>query len=365
MVFSEILENISDMFKQKNTEHEKKVTIPLNQLSQGLAYLNNKKNTFDQLSKTSLLLEQFDTSKLDNTSKKELEILENLKQQYNQKLSAYGQSYKTFMEQYYKSTQDVLSCKADCESRHRPGTSAWSFSRTACKAGCDLKGPYISECKDNYKGDRASGQKCNTITQGKCSKRNVVLGMDATVTNINYADNNDVTIKDGCCECGGGIGGPPTAEINAKKVLDCKGVEKALGYSPGQGQWAVNRCYQARIASPQTNANMWVQYKKLAKDNEDLITLANDIFKKLKELDSANSGIYQSIKDEETHLKDQLALYENVYASIQNYDKSKQTTVEGQVEDGILKEQSQSLQMYLWLSLAILTFTLVIHRMRK
>ena len=54
MVFSEILENISDMFKQKNTEQEKKVTIPLNQLSQGLTYLNNK-NTFDKLSKTSLL----------------------------------------------------------------------------------------------------------------------------------------------------------------------------------------------------------------------------------------------------------------------------------------------------------------------
>ena len=74
MVFSEILENISDMFKQKNTEQEKKVTIPLNQLSQGLTYLNNKKNTFDQLSKTSLLLEQFDTSKLDNVSKKEMEV---------------------------------------------------------------------------------------------------------------------------------------------------------------------------------------------------------------------------------------------------------------------------------------------------
>ena len=131
MVFSKILENISDLFKEKNTEHEKQVTIPLNQLSQGLTYLNNKKNTFDQLSKNSILLEQFDTSKLDNVSKKEMEVLENLKQQYNQKLAAYGLSYKTFMEQYYKASQDIVSCKADCESRHRPGTNAWSFSRTA------------------------------------------------------------------------------------------------------------------------------------------------------------------------------------------------------------------------------------------
>ena len=43
-------------------------------------------------------------------------------------------------------------------------------------------------------------------------------------------------------------------------------------------------------------------------------------------------------------LKIRLALYENVYATIQNYDKSKQTTVEGQVEDRSIKEKSQSLQ---------------------
>ena len=29
-------------------------------------------------------------------------------------------------------------------------------------------------------------------------------------------------------DCGGGIGGPPTSEINAKKIYDCKDVEKAL-----------------------------------------------------------------------------------------------------------------------------------------
>ncbi len=365
MVFTKILKNITDIFKQKNTEHERKVTNPLNQLSQGLTYLNNKKMTFDKLSKNSLLLEQFDTSKLDAASQKEISILENLKQEYNQKLAAYGISYKTFMEQYYKSAQDVLSCKAECESKYRPGTNAWSYSRTACKAGCDLKGAYIAQCKDNYSGSKKTGEKCDAITQGKCSERNVVLGMDATVTSMDNADNNGVTIKDGCCECGGGIGGPPTAEINAVKIYKCEGVEKALGYAPGQGQFAIDRCNQANVSSAETNKNMWVQYKKLSADNEELITLANNIFNKLKKLDDENNKVNQFIKDEETHLKDQLALYENVYADIKNFDKSKQITVEGQVEDSILKEQSQSLQMYLWLSLAIITFTLVIHRMRK
>jgi hypothetical protein len=365
MVFTKILENITDLFSDQKKEQHKKIQVPLNQLAQGLTYLQNKQLQFNKLNSTSLLLEQFKTDKLDNVSADELEVLENLKTQYDQKLSEYSQSYKIFMESYYNATQDVLSCKADCESKHRPGTSEWSFSRTACKAGCDLQSPYISECKHNYDGSRVNDQKCDTITKGKCSNGNVVLGMDSTVTSINYADSNDVTIKDGCCQCGGGIGGPPTSEINTKKVRDCGDVEKALGYGPGMAQWAVNRCYQARVSSAHTNKNMFIQYAKLTKQNADLIKLAQNIFNKIKELKTIDNTINASIKDEETHLKNQLALYENVYATIQSYDKSKQTTVEGQVEDILLKEKSQSLQMIIWLSLAIITFSLVIHRMRK
>jgi len=365
MVFTNILENITDLFSDKKKEQHKKIQVPLNQLAQGLKYLQNKQHKFNELSNTSLLLEQFKTDKLDNVSADELEILENLKSKYNQKLSEYSQSYKIFMESYYKATQDVLSCKADCESRHRPGTSSWSFSRTACKAGCDLKGPYISECSHNFKGSRVNGQKCDIITKGKCINGNVVLGMDATVTSSDYADSKDVTIKDGCCQCGGGIGGPPTSEINTKKVRKCTDVPKALGYNPGEGQYTVNRCYQARVSSAHTNKNMFIQYANLTKQNTDLIKLAKNIFNKIKELKTVDDTINQTIKDEETHLKNQLALYENVYATIQSYDKSKQTTVEGQVEEILLKEKSQSLHMIIWLSLAIITFSLVINRMRK
>tara|TARA_B100001063_G_C16777284_1_gene566655 strand:+ start:1395 stop:2489 length:1095 start_codon:yes stop_codon:yes gene_type:complete len=364
MVFKNILENITDFFSDKNTKQKnRKVKRPLNQLKQGLVYLQNKQQKFNELNNSSILMEQFNNDKLDDVSQNELTILENLKSEYNQKLTQYSQSYKTFMEEYYKATQEIVSCKADCKSRHRPGTSNWQKSKIACEAGCDLKSPYVAKCKDSYLGYQ--GSKCSDIAKDKCSNGNVILGMDPTVTSSDYADDNGVTIKDGCCECGGGIGGPPTSEINAFKVKDCNEIEKALGYNKGQAQWAVNRCHQAQVASFQKNKNMWQEYEKLSKENEDLIKLAQNIFDKIKELKTIDENINQSIKDEETHLKNQLSLYENVYANIQNYDKSKQTTVEGQVEDMLLKERSQSLQLYLWLSLAIITFSLVIHRMRK
>ena len=363
MVFSKILENITDLFSDKKKVNDKKVRVPLNQLAQGLTYLQNKQNKFNELSNSSLLLEQFKTDKLDETSNKEIAVLEDLKSQYNQKLSTYSQSYKTFMESYYKSVQDVLSCKADCESRHRPGTNEWEKSKLACQAGCDIKGPYVSKPKDNYLG--YNGSKCDVMTKNRCNNGNVVLGMDSTVTSSEYADKNGVTIKDGCYECGGGIGGPPTSEIHAQKIKECSDVEKALGYNPGQAPWAVNRCLQARVDSSNQNKNMWVQYENLATQNKELIELASKIFATIKELRIADENSNQAIKDEETHLKNQLALYENVYASIQSYDKSKQVTVEGQVQDILLKERSQSLHLLIWLSLAIITFSLVIHRMRK
>ena len=87
MVFTQLLENIQKYFTTEKDENIKKNTVPLNQLTQGLTYLQNKKNKFNTLSKKSLLMEKFDTSKLDDVSQKELDILEKLKGEYNQELS--------------------------------------------------------------------------------------------------------------------------------------------------------------------------------------------------------------------------------------------------------------------------------------
>ena len=365
MVFSKMLKNITDLFFDENKVQKQKTKQPLNQLSQGLVYLQNKQKKFNELTNSSLLLEQFDTKNLDDVSRRELAILEKLKGDYDKKLSSYSTLYKNFMESYHSATKDVVSCKADCQSRHRPGTTNWEFSKIACQAGCDLNGPYIAKCKDTYLGSRVNGEKCDVMTKNKCSNGSVELGMIGDVTNINYADTNDVTIKDGCCECGGGVGGPPTSTINANKVTKCEDVPSALGLSAANGTFAVNRCHQARVKSAATNKQMWQSYQNLTQENEALIKLANNIFNKIKQLRSADENINNKIKDEETHLKNQLALYESVYANIKNYDTSKQVTVEGQVEDALLKEKSQSLHLIIWLGLAILTLSLVIHRMRK
>ena len=50
MVFKNILENITDFFSDKNTKQKnRKVKRPLNQLTQGLVYLQNKQQKFIKL----------------------------------------------------------------------------------------------------------------------------------------------------------------------------------------------------------------------------------------------------------------------------------------------------------------------------
>ena len=63
MVFTQLLENIQKYFTVEKDENIKKNRKKLNQLTQGLTYLQNKQNKFNTLSKKSLLIEQFDTTK--------------------------------------------------------------------------------------------------------------------------------------------------------------------------------------------------------------------------------------------------------------------------------------------------------------
>ena len=129
---------------------------------------------------------------LSETSSKEMQILANLEKDYQTQLSAYSTNYKLFMDSYYKAVKDVRSCKAKCLTSIPSDTSAYSYKRQACKVGCDLKGPYVQECKNTFKKSRIGSQTWTGATKGRCSGGNVVLGMDSTVTSINYADSNNV-----------------------------------------------------------------------------------------------------------------------------------------------------------------------------
>lgn len=371
MVFSKLFDSISGFFTpEKSNINNNKIRLeskPLNQLQQGLAHLENRRSLMNMVSKKLKLIENFSSQKLDVTTSKELEYLSKLEHDYNSNLSAYSTEYKSFMEDYQKAVEQVKTCKAKCMVNHPYGSSAWAFQRTACKAGCDLKGPYVSKCKDSYTLSKYTRKKCNIMAKNKCINGDVILGMDNQVTSSNFLDDNDVTLKDGCCECGGGIGGKPTSIINAKKIKSCKDVPTALGYSSrARAPWAENTCNTAPIASPQSNANLWKRYKKLVQTNEALIKTAKDIFKHINKLKNRNKEMHEELDSNTDDIRDNINLYNNYKQKIDRLNRNaRDKTVDGQLEDALLKEKSGNFQLILWSILAILTILLAIERIRK
>jgi len=372
MVFSEFIDNMASLLSSKENSKPQKLlntqSEMTNELQQGLVLLNNRKHALNQLSNSLLLIESFKAGdkKLDETNQKELQILAALESEFQSKLSEYSRNYKSFMDSYYRAVEDVKTCKARCLSTYPVGSPDYSMKRQGCDAGCTFKGPYLQSCQDTFLTSRVNNQTCAAITKGKCLAGNVILGQNSAVTSASYADRNNTTIKDGCCECGGGAGGPPTVNIRGKNIKNCTQVPGALGFSGASGSYTTSACYSANMPSANVNANLYRNYAALTSQNDALIKLAKKIFDKINGLRTINKNIDGKLTDGDKNLKNQLALYGNVYANIlANSGGNQDYTIDGKVEDILLKEKSQSLHFLLWGSLATLVIIMAVERMRK
>tara|TARA_B100000902_G_scaffold57802_1_gene64824 strand:- start:2644 stop:3765 length:1122 start_codon:yes stop_codon:yes gene_type:complete len=373
MVFSKLLDNLYALLSPKDNKepspnNQSDVEL-VNELQQGMALLSNRKQQVDMLKNRMKLIENLDgfaegKQRLKTTSQKELQLLQKLEQDYNRKLTSYSTSYKTFMTEYQKGVNDVKKCKSDCIKNIPRGSSAWSFKRQSCQAGCDLKGPYVQPCENTFKKSRIGQAPCDTVTKGRCENGNVVLGAETDVTSSSYADSNNVTIKDGCCACGGGAGGPPSTMVRGKKITNCNQISGALGYQRAQ-PWVGSACNNARVDSFAGNKSLHIKYGELANQNQDLISTAQKIFDKIQQLNKTDLKIQNDLDTKDFDLKNQLAEYGTLYADIIARQGKKDQTIDGQLEDIRYKEDSQQLQFLIWTGLAILTILFAIQRMRK
>tara|TARA_A100001015_G_C15043806_1_gene741843 strand:- start:1388 stop:2503 length:1116 start_codon:yes stop_codon:yes gene_type:complete len=371
MDFSDIINNFKDLLSVKeNNIKNKNQNINdnnINKLNQGLKYLNNKKDKIDSLKKRISIIENFDRGDeiLRNKHEQENNLLKNLETKYNRELIQYSKEYKIFMKKYMNGMSDVRSCKANCIQTYPKTMQNYANKRKACEIGCELKGPYTQQCSDTFLRSRSNGESCKSVTKGLCNNREVVLGMDSTVTSINSADSNNVTIKDGCCECGGGNGGPPTVQYKGKTIKKCSDIIDAHGLNEIDGSYLKNACISARVASPESNSFLYREYNSLKNRNENLINTAKQIFNEIKKFKITKKKIGENIDEKDNLLKDQIKEYGDIHNEILLRETDEDKTIEGQLEDIQLKEQSQSLQLLIWSGLAILTILFVIQRMRK
>ena len=88
MVFSEFIDNITGLMSPEKQKMQARLneSQAINELQQGMVLLNNRKKSINKLKNKLLLIENFDTTKLDNVSQSELNILSSLETDYQQKL---------------------------------------------------------------------------------------------------------------------------------------------------------------------------------------------------------------------------------------------------------------------------------------
>jgi hypothetical protein len=204
MVFSNLLNSLTGLLTPKNNKKQQMNNQSINgelinELSQGMVLLQNRKNKLNTLQKRIGLIENLTgftegKQRLQTTSQKELALLQKMEKDYNRQLSQYSTSYKAFMGEYQKGVVDVKKCKANCLTTIPKSDPAWSYKRQACQAGCDLKGPYVSKCEDTYKKSKVNGNTCTEATKGRCLNGQVNLGQAMYVDSNDYADTVDTTL---------------------------------------------------------------------------------------------------------------------------------------------------------------------------
>jgi len=356
MVFQKIISVVKDVLdtsgRKKNLPKANINDLEtFNELQQGMVLLKNRKQMFDKISNKTTLLENFDKHILDKVDTNELNYLNQIKTEYDLKLSEYGRQYQSFMENYALVTEAVKNCKADCKNKYKSPTSAWSFKQRSCIVGCDLKGPYISDRTDTVSNCSSVKGKCSCNNNGVCS--------------VTSGANVEQKYIDGCAVCGGGSGGPPTSKVNGKTVTNCAQMPEALGYKKGDGDYTKNACYSANINDNDIGSNLLKQYTALTSANKELMNMADGIFKKITKLSDVNKDINTDINDGRYDLKNKLDDYENIYSKLLAVKKKKNTTLNAQLEDIKYKEESQSLRLVIWGCLAGLVVLLTIDQMKK
>lgn len=337
----------------------------INELQQGMVFLNNRKKNIEKLKKKLKLIEAFDTVRLDNVNKKEIDILKSLEDRFEKALSDYGIQYKTFMNNYHRGIESVRQCKANCLNAYTSSQDNYTFLRKACQAGCDFKGPYVTQCQDSFGTSRINKQKCKDITNGRCLNGNVVLGQEDIVNGLEYADHKNITISEGCCECGGGYGGQPKTNYRGKNMRTCDEVPEGLGFQKYQGDLLRTACIQAQVTDSQINTTLYQSYNKLKGKNLELINLAQEIFDKIQQMRGVNDNININMTEQNKELENSLNLYGNIYADILQNQGKQDRTITGQLEDIQLKESSQSMHLVIWGSLATLVVLMAVQRMRQ
>jgi len=306
---------------------------------------------------------------------KEEKVLTDLSDNYYKIVGDYARAYQDYLQTHADLSASVEQCMVDCAENNNPQVDNWANKSKACIAGCKLKGVQVLKCKNTYKGLQGdTSKKCKDLVKDHCDAGSIHPGKSRTfVTNADNADDYDTTLADGCCECGGGGGGKPTARVNGTVTKNCSEVANAIGdsemktfcTSAGSGS-TLTRNGKTITFSASKNANFVNEYAKVKATNDAAMVEVNKLKKKINTLTTTRDKLKGSIAGEEDTLDQNLKEFEEKYAKLQSYgDSGKDWTSIAQHTASLNRRNSEELKFYMWSVLAIVLIITVISNFKK
>ena len=270
-----------------------------------------------------------------------------LQRKYNSNLATYQTKYKDLLDSYMKfelGTGDgvnngaVHNCKVVCNQENSN-----EANKIACEVGCTLKGPYLIPCKNTFKSTEdnncekvVAANKCNPIKKQPVDTYYSELSQNQ--------DENGVSIVDGCCKCGGGQFGPPSAVVNSNKYTSCYDF-KTTG--------EINKCLNATIENESEMKLLPNKYAEVLKLNEDMIADSDNMLAIVNALKDFNIDLTTSKKSLQENYNQDSMKYNLLLKEIAKFTKQKRNTLNKRMHDGQLKKSAFDFRNNIWLLLAI------------
>ena len=373
MYFREMINNIGSNIKdiQKSKKKMPKAKPEYdritNDLNQGVSYKKNKDSRLNKIQNNTVMegfYSEYGNKRLKKLSKKEQKELEAKRNRYQQELGNYSTAYTNFMNDYFTHNEKLKSCKVTCRNNYKAAGDL--KKKNACLAGCDLKGPYITDCKDTYDGKKSNpSKKCKDVVGDKCAGGKILVGSEGLeiLNNVNNKDSQGLGPVQGCCSCGGGSGGKPKGKFGNTTVISCSDITDA-------NKTLQNQLQSICLSSDVGNNPMYLKnkYKSLQNSNTKLNNITNGIFKEYKELRNQRIKHNKNIQTVENKIGDDINKYSELNSEYEDMVKNSTNdllTLDGQIEDSELNMNSESLKYTIWIGIATLFLLITLKKMNE
>ena len=358
-----IFKHLFESEHKKNKNNKKHKSSKRSSL-QGINLLNKRKDVFNRLefnlanyTSTNKIIEgntgnnivtingeDVDLTKFTAEQKKNIKnIARNFtskKERYNELMESYKSKYETFINDFNEIKKAVFNCKTKCETLHKNNNEKIK----ACQVGCHLAGPYIKECSNTFVDTETHS--CATTGKEKCQN----FAPISETHNLNViVDENQVSLLDGCCDCGGGNFGKPKITMGGITYRECDQFEQDEHASACTTSF--NEFKNPDIVS--SNKPIVERYKEIVKINEEMLSIADDLLDYTNKLKQYNIDLVSSRGDIINSFSENTSRLDSIKSEIAKYTKLKKNTLNMMVSDSKLKSKAYEMRSYIWLILAI------------